>query len=175
MKKGFTLIEIVVVLTMMAIILASIVGALMSTFRANNKMSVTNKVTQNGNWALGEIRKNILNAKAVGMDCPMSGVGTSMAFVSTLDGDITVLKCTPPFGNQKGKISSESAREIINLTSIDEVNVSDCSNFVSCSPGTSPSVPGDVSFDFIISAGITSASNADYAQKEFNSKITIRN
>lgn len=176
MKKGFTLIEIVVVLTMMAIILAAIMGALVSTFRASNKVTVTNKVMENGNWALSEIRRNIINSKSIDMQCPLSpGIGSSLAFTNINDGEVTTIICTPPSSGQKGKIASVSARGSVDLTSANEVSVVDCSQFVSCNTSDSSSVPIDANFNFKVSSGNPDASILEYVEKEFSSKISLRN
>jgi prepilin-type N-terminal cleavage/methylation domain-containing protein len=176
-KNGFTLIEIIIVLTMFAIITAGIVGSLMSTFRAQTKVSLSNKVVQNGNWALSEIRKNVINAVSMNADCPTSpSIGTSMAFVSVNDGDMTTITCYPPdAAHPNGRIASESANNgVFDLIS-DEVTVKDCSRFVSCEPGSFNNVISNVNFNFVLSAGGSNPENPNYIEKSFSSKVSIRN
>jgi type II secretory pathway pseudopilin PulG len=163
-KKGFTLIEIIVVVTMLIVIIAGVIGAMTSVFRAQTAANLSNKVMKNGNLAMNEIKKDIINASSTGMSCP-EGIGTSsVTFNNIIDGDVTTLICTD------NKIASQSARETVDLISTNEVSVIDCSNFVKCV--YSSGIPTSVEFSFTLSSGTT---EPNYVEKNFNSTVSIRN
>lgn len=71
LNKGFTLLEILVVLTIMAIVTASTLLFLTNTFKGSNQATVTSEVKQNGQAVLDSLERQIRGGKdaaAVGTD-----------------------------------------------------------------------------------------------------------
>jgi type II secretory pathway pseudopilin PulG len=167
MKKGFTLIELLVVVTMIIMLMAAIVTAMTSTFRAQTKVNLSNKAMHNGSYALAEIKKNILNADAIGMTCPDA---TQVIFNNVIDGDQTTIICDSV--NKKiASISAKRPTDIIDLTSKSEVSVVNCNNFVVCETGSNGVVTG-LNINFTLSSGTT---QPNYIERSFNTKISVRN
>lgn len=162
MKKGFTLIEIMVVLAITGLIMASVMAILGGSFRVNNRNKWLGKIEENGGFALAEIRRNILDANRI-LPC---GVGSSVSFNNMDDGNLTTIVC------EDGKIASVSANTI-DLTASD-VTVSDCSTFVTCDTLSSSTV-SNVNFSFTLGAGISGGEPQDYVIKKFESKVSVRN
>lgn len=159
---GFTLIEVMVVLAITGVIMASVMAILSGSFRANNRSKWLGKIDENGNFVLGEIRRNILDANRI-LPC---GIGSSVSFNNMDDGNLTTIVC------DDGKIASVSA-DTIDLTTSD-VTVSDCSTFVTCDTLPSSTV-SNVNFSFTLGAGITGGEVQDYVTKKFESKVSVRN
>lgn len=63
-KKGFTLVELLVSVTVTVVALTIIVGILTSTLRGSNKTDVIDKVRENGNYAISQISRAIKFAKS---------------------------------------------------------------------------------------------------------------
>jgi prepilin-type N-terminal cleavage/methylation domain-containing protein len=76
--KGFTLIEILVSLTIIAIIGVVIVQTFLTTVRANTKAEVMREIKQNGDIAMSVITKRILAANTV-----ITPIGTSDSLTIT--------------------------------------------------------------------------------------------
>jgi prepilin-type N-terminal cleavage/methylation domain-containing protein len=163
-KSGFSLIEIIVVVSVMGFILTSITTVLVNSFKAKNKISLADKVEQNGSWILSEIRKNVVNISGdrIGYD-PLDKSFLTL----TKEGIETTIRCS------NDKIASESANPA--RLSSDDVVVSGCGNFITTT--TSPAM-GNVTtlnIGFSLSAGRVEGGPTDYVSKYFTSEIRIRN
>jgi len=61
MKKGFTLLELVVMVAVIAIIMTIIMAIMTNTFKANNRTMALQKINDNGSYALEQIRRYYLS------------------------------------------------------------------------------------------------------------------
>jgi len=61
MKRGFTLLELVVVVTVIAVIMVMIMTIMANTFKANNRTIAMGKVNENGSYALEQLRRYYLD------------------------------------------------------------------------------------------------------------------
>jgi prepilin-type N-terminal cleavage/methylation domain-containing protein len=119
--KGFTLLEIVVVIGIFAGIATIVVTILFISLRLSKKSTVLLNIRQNGNVALSQMIKSIRYAKT--LDSPTSCVPpaptsyTSITITSLLDEGVTQYKCPTAPGET---ISSNSAA-LIDTNSIDVV------------------------------------------------------
>jgi len=162
-KKGFSLIEIIVVVAVMGFILTSITTVLVNSFKAKNRINWADKVEQNGAWILSEIRKNVINVPGDGIDFDSD----NKSFITTIDG--TTIQCD----NDNGWIASESAYRA--TLSSDEVTVSGCENFITVTTSPSTNKVVNLKIGFSLSAGQVDGSPSDYVSKYFSSEIKIRN
>lgn len=158
-NKGFTLIEIVVVVTVVAVIMVSIIGVVVSTFKLQNQTKSNSKLVSGGNEILNEIKKNILNSDSSTIVC--SDDHSSVAFINDFDGDSSMISCTG------GKIASISARTV--YLNGEDITVTDCSNFVSCSTLPSLEVSG-VEFKF----GVGTSTSGVGSGQDFEMNVTLR-
>lgn len=168
-KRGFTLIELVIVVGVLGVIMAATSSVLINAFKANSRVKLTDKLSQDGNWALTELRKNIFGAKGTTITC----VGSSaVSFENAQNGVGTTIFCDA----ENNKIASQSAnREPQNIDLINggsEMPV-DCGSFASCN-GVPPAV-SSVTFSFSLSIGNSAAGSQNYVEKTFNSTVSVRN
>lgn len=159
-NKGFTLVEIMVVVTVLALIMVSIIGVVISIFKVQNQTKSSSKVVSGGNMILSELKKNILNSNRLSIIC--SEDKKSVTFANNFDGKITTISCSG------GKIASISAQTVY-LNSGD-TSIVDCSQFVSCYTQPSLEVSGVV-FRF----GVGSSTAGVGITQSFNMEVTIRN
>jgi prepilin-type N-terminal cleavage/methylation domain-containing protein len=181
MKKGFTLIEILIVVSVVVLIITSISGIMSGVFISQNKNKSSDKITQNGTWILNELKKNILNAdnrnsqNGGKFTCPVNTNGASIIITNVKDGEKTTIKCVGDAvnGYKIASISGKAVGTTVYLfQSVDGLALSDCSNFVSCS--TLPSLQlSNVKFNFILKAGVESLSTG--IGKSFAIDVTLRN
>ncbi len=128
LKAGFTLIEMVVVVTILGIVAVIASGFLLTSMVASSKAEITKEVRQNGAYALSVMEGLVINSRSVGCGVSSPGPGIS---VTDLDGNVTVLACDT--ANQR--IASNAA-----LLTANNVVVSNCSFQCSQETGKPPQV-----------------------------------
>lgn len=166
-ENGYTLIEILISVAVLAAILVVTVGAMLNSLTASRKIAMSSKVENNGNWVASELRKNLLRASNPTVICPV-GVGTSISFLSGLDGEMTSLVC-----EEGGKIASISGALRVNLTE-DGVMALGCENFVGCSLPPTVNYPV-IGFNFSLTVGVTNSGATEATTRSFSSKVVVRN
>lgn len=154
-KKGFSLIEVLVVLSVFALIAVIANQVLFPIFRGGGKTGAAIIVKQNGNYAVSVIQRELYSARQVS-SCTLNEVQYTSA-----DGQSVLLSCT-----HSGGISLGSSRS---LTST-EVEVESCR--ITCLP---PSPPyKEVIIDFNL--GKSGATRAEEkASFPFRARVTLRN
>ena len=161
MKKGFTLIEILVVLTIFGII--ALIGGqiLTATIKGKNKAEATAKVKSEGNYVISVMEREIHSAQNI-INC----TGNQIDYTDA-DGK----QKTFYWDAQGSTIKSGLLSSPQNLTST-YVSVI---TFTLCSPPTSPNT---VTIDFTLSKRTPSGSTLrkdEQAQVNFKTQILLRN
>lgn len=162
-NRGFTLIEMIVVLGISVILMTVVGGVMTSSFKANNSTQAAETVQNEAKTVMDLLKKNIFDA-GTGTDdyfCPV-GVGTSISF-NTKSGGKTYLACYE--GN---KIASSSANGNFRLTN-NEVSVRNCDKFVTCQKNSELKV---TRVDFNLDIGITGGTGSQFWT--FVSKVAVR-
>lgn len=180
MKRGFTLIEILLVVSAMAMLMASLSGILFGIFGSKSKNEAIDRIEQSGSFVLSEIKKNVINTNGDGENgvdfvCPMDVGGTSITFESIKDGEKTTIMCfeDPVDGYKIASISGKSVgTTTVLFQKNDDLVLNNCGNFVVCT--TLPSLQlSDVKFNFILNAGTFGLSSG--TSKSFSVDVTLRN
>ncbi|MFA5828215.1 MAG: type II secretion system protein [Candidatus Shapirobacteria bacterium] len=164
-RMGFSLIEIVVVVSVMGFILTSITTVLVNSFKAKNRINWADKVEQNGAWVLSEIRKNVINAP--GETIELDPADKSWVSLSSIG---TTIQCVESADSQIASVSANTVR-----LSGEEVEVSGCGNFISGTTSPSTGKVVDLSVGFYLSSGLSGGGPSDFVSKYFSSEIKIRN
>lgn len=169
MKKGFTLVELVVVVGVVGLVMSSVVAILINTTRAKTRLELTSKVESSGNLIVNEIKNNMYNAVGVGLTC-LTSTTDRISFVNATDGAVTTIRCYEGL-----RIASESAMGSFDLSSQD-VSVSGCTGFVSCDffDGTTDNA-SKVKFAFGVVAGSVVEGGERYVNRLFKVDVSTRN
>ena len=180
--RGYTLVELLAVTSIVVIISGLIVGILYSTLRGGNKTKVTNDVTQNGNFALSVISNTALLSEDVtkvgGLDvtdCTSSPSpsGTSIEFQDVY-GALVSFTCT---GAPDDTIASQSAEtvptDLIDISSV-KVDASTCSFSCVQSNGNPYSKPV-IKISFTVTQKSTTPLFESAASSTFSTSVTMRN
>ena len=170
-NKGFSLIEMMVVLGVSSLLVITVGSVMASMFKAKNQSDSATMVDQSGSYLLNEIRKNVMSAIGTGMDCPVPiGTGGSgLSFANIRDKNVITINCL-----EGDRVASASANGTNNLV-LGDVLVSGCDNFVSCDTSPQSSLRIEkVNFDFNLSAGST-ATGATGLVRKFKATYVIRN
>jgi prepilin-type N-terminal cleavage/methylation domain-containing protein len=162
-RQGFTLIEMMVVVSILAVIMVTVISTLLSSFKAKNRVDTADRLEQNGSFALNEIRNNILNSDGKNVTC---GVGSSITFVNRQDGQQISIECI-----EGGAIASVSAGLVTDLTV--GVSASNCSNFVNCDTLATGEMTA-ANIGFTLSVGAPGAGPENYVSRSFLTKVAVR-
>ena len=155
---GFTLIELVVVVASVGLIMTSVVGMILGTFKAQDRTKTNNKIIENSTWIVSQLRKNVLNSLSEDITC--SADNLSIQIINSGDKKTTTLSC-----NKSGnKIASNSA-----VLNNNEVNVTDCGSFAVCQLDSAGKVV-NVVFNF----GIGTTTGGVSSNQNFTTTITVR-
>lgn len=159
-KNGFTLVEIIVVIAILALIMVSIIGVVVSILKAQNRTKSNTKVVSGGNMILNELKKNLTNSNKSTIVC--SDDSSLITFTNNFDGKTTVISCG------SGKVASASAQTV--YLNGDDISITDCGQFVTCY--TQPSLEiSSVKFKF----GIGSSVSGVESNQNFEMEVTMRN
>lgn len=158
--NGFTLIEIMVVVVILALIMVSIIGVTLSILKVQNQTKSGSKIITGGEMILNELRKNILNSNPSSISCNEDN--NLVSFTNNFDGQTTEISCNG------GKIASTSAQTV--YLNGGDVSVIDCSSFVTCYTKSSLEVSG-VGFKFGIGTSVSGVGTS----QNFEMTVTVRN
>lgn len=61
MKRGFSLLEMMVVIAIMSVIMTVIMAIMANTFKANNRTKAMQKINENGGYAIEQIKRYYLS------------------------------------------------------------------------------------------------------------------
>lgn len=154
-QSGFSLIEMIVVMTILGLVAVIASGFLLTSMMAGNKSEITKEVRQNGDYAISVMETLILSSRSVG--CTANGTGVN---VTDLEGNTTTFLC------EGTKITSNSA----SLTG-SNVAVSNCQFTCEAEFGK----PTAVGIGFSVSQAGTNLRAAEKASMSFSSKVITKN
>jgi len=167
-QRGFTLIEILVVVGLLAII--AVIGSSMffTTLRSSGKGKTLTTVKQNGDYALSTIERLIRDSEEIiaNSDGDICESGMNKIKTKRLDGSEVEFECLDE-GETISYIASNSAR----LTS-DEVKLDNCSFDCSSQGEFYPQV---VSIDFTLSQAVETTRLEEQASVNFKTTVNTRN
>jgi len=159
--KGMSLLEILVVVSIFAVLGVITTRAVLLTLQGSKKSESLVRVRENLNFALGTVERQIRNADSV-TECP--NPDANLITYADARGDASTFSCVN-IGSDDGYIASASAR----LTS-DTVNVTTCS-FV-CAVGSSLNPP---SVTITMEATDKSATGIQGSSVSTTTQIYLRN
>lgn len=170
-KKGFTLVELVVVIAALGVIMTTVTVILVNSFRAKNRVESLTELDQNGDVLINSLKANVFNSTGVGMTCQTdpAGLGTTLTLTNTNNGEVTNLVCY-----QNNRIASESAKGNVLLTI--PFYLPDCTNFARCETMPDSGQISRVNFNVILTRGTSGTDVTETAvSKSFSSTVTVRN
>ncbi len=173
LNYGFTLVELLVAITLVGIIGVLVTQAFIIGLNAQAKSEVMKEVKQNGDYAISVIEQMVRNARDItGQSCNET---SSLGFtIENQDGYATTFACS----SENSNISSISATlegEIISAVSLttNKVTVTNCSFRIVCP--TPPVSPKYVFVNFTISQLGESVPVRSRASQEYQTTISLRN
>lgn len=119
--NGFTLIEILVVISLTVLLMMTAATVFMSFLVSNSKLTALNLVKSEGDYALNQLEFFIRNS--IGLETTpeivdVCAAGMEAIAVRSIDGEVTVFSLEPdPDDDNKIKVASSSAEGVVFLTS----------------------------------------------------------
>ncbi len=167
-SNGFTLIEILVVVGLLAIIATIGSNMFFTTLRSSNKSKSLTMVKQNGDYALAVMERLIRDSEKVITNSDGSLCTTGMNKVKTkrLDGSEVEFSCDGE-GTVDGLIASNSARLTGSNVKLDSCSF-DCSS-------EGEFYPQVVTINFTLSQAMVTTRLEEQASVNFETTVTTRN
>lgn len=180
-RTGYTLIEFVVVLGLLALVVGSALLFLTSILRGTNQANISAEVKQNGQAALDSLERQIRGGKsAVGLAPIPAGASNGVAITNS-DGSPLYIACFTPTSSNNGWIGvsilapSDTVNNYKTLTNTDPVsgiNVSSCS--LSAASGSTLSADV-VTIKFTADKAIKAPQRSDFnASAVFQTTVSLR-
>ncbi|MBI5448716.1 prepilin-type N-terminal cleavage/methylation domain-containing protein [Candidatus Gottesmanbacteria bacterium] len=174
-KQGFTLLEIMVSIGIVAVVGVLISQVFFTTTRSNAKSEVLKNVKQNGDFSLERIYQLVRNATEVTSTCAEGGTSSSSITLTNPDGESTSLGCL--LDGTVTRIASVSASTTEYLTdSALTLGGADCNasslTFVCTMPAGQPAT---VAIIFSLAQKGTPPDQFDRASASFQTTAAIRN
>lgn len=114
-QQGFTLIEMVVSIAIIAVVGVALTQVFIATIRTNTKTELLKDVKQNGELALETMTRLIQNAKEITSACSIDGTSSTSLTVVGKDSGETTLECS--LDGTTTRVASVSAQGTAYLTS----------------------------------------------------------
>ena len=190
--RGYTLVELLAVTSIVVIVSGLIIGILYSTLRGGNKSKVTNDVAQNGNFALSIISNtallasNVISVNQTSIsDCTNSSEnianfpsnpdgypsGTSIEF-ERVDGSLVAFSCDASSQSIASSSATANQNYLIDNNSV-KVDPASCS-FTCVQPDSNPYAQPIISVSFTVSQR-SGAVFENVASSTFDTSVTMRN
>lgn len=172
---GFTLIELIISIAIIAILGGVISQVFFQTTRSNAKSEILKEVKQNGDYALNVMQRMIRNSTEITSSCSDAGVSGTSLTITNPDLGTTTFQCLSSGSIQR--IASVSGGRIDYLT---DSNVT--LGGITCNTSTFETVctsvrgiPNNVNISFTLSQIGTSAVITNPVSENFNAFVTLRN
>lgn len=177
-NTGFTLLEILISLSIAGIMGILLAQVFFTTARTNGKAEVLKDVKQNGEFALGIMERMVRNALEVNSSCLSGGATLQSIEIHNPDGGTTTFGCI--VDNSVTRIASISADGQTQFLTSRNVTIggnscSDADNSLSfvCSPVVD--APSNVTVSFILTEAKNSTSETESARASFKTTVAPRN
>ncbi len=172
-ERGFSLIELLVVVSLLAILAVLFSSSFVAIMAGSNKAQVTSEVKQNGEYALTTINQLIRRAKYT----PMCAADGKSVDITAFDDSVVTISCDytdAANGNIKRIARGNNLGAYVYLTDT-LVKVVDGSCKISCS--TAPASPPGVSIEFILiqNSGSTNLRPWEQTSQKFSTTTYQRN
>ncbi len=173
--QGFTLIEIIITTSIIAILGVVITQVLSTTTRTNTKVGIMSDVKQNGDFALIMMERLIRSARQVTSSCSEAGDTLDSVILENTDGNTTTLTCA--YDGSVTRVASVSAIGTSYLTGTNvTLGGSSCSG--STLLFTCKGIQGvtqAISIGFTLTQGNASQFISEQSMTPFQSTVMVRN
>lgn len=179
-RQGFTLLEILVSMSIASIVGILVTQVFFTTTRSNTKTELLKDVKQNGEFALGQIERMIHNAKSVESVCPVSGTTLTSVVITNPNNDTTTIGCIFDAAENVTRIASTSGSgktEYLtgsNIT-IGGTSCADADNSLSFFCSANQDEPPSIRIQFYLQKAGMQLDQTEKSTASFQTTVTARN
>jgi prepilin-type N-terminal cleavage/methylation domain-containing protein len=179
-QKGFTLLEILISIGVLAIVAPLMAQVLFTTTHVNKKTELVADIKQNGNFALDVIGRMVRSAVSIETSCAMGETSAPSALIRNSDNNVTTLTCLSD-GNA-ARIASVSGTGVAAYLSAGNVTLSvsggatcsDSSLTFSCPPAGG-GIQSELTVSFTLGSPGVTGSAFESGKSSFQSTMSVRN
>jgi len=165
--KGFSIIEVIVMIGILGLIGVIATGVFFTTLRSSTRSRVSENLKQKGDFTLNVIEKMVRGASFLpDLTADCDGDDKSSLSVVSHDGFTTTFDCS---ADRIASVSAEQGTVVL----LEDVSRIDCDHFISCLVG-SGGVP-EVVIDFTLYQGGDSELPYEKSSINFHTQVTPRN
>ncbi len=175
--EGFTLLEVLVSVTIIAGLSIVIAQSFFSTTRSSTKTEILKEVKQNGDVALGIIGNRIRASHQITSTCAASGTTSTSLSVKNPDGATTTFGCALDSGVTRIASSSGGTTDYLTSQTV-TLGGAYCTDAAMSLSFTCTKIPGGgntVKITFTLSQKGTPVALFERAQSSFQTTIDLRN
>ena len=174
-QRGFTLIETLVVVGIMAIVAVVSSNMFFTVFKSSGKTKVLTKVKENGDYALSVMERLIRDSQEVvtNTDNKICESGMNYLKFKRADGSTIEFGCLDE-GEDNGRIASNSARLTSSEVKVDSCSF-DCSCYPDCTSEGTKFYPKTITIKFILSQIGATVRPEEEAIINFQTTVSTRN
>lgn len=174
--KGFTLLELLISVSAIALISVVLGQTFSTTLRTNTKTEILKEVKQNGDLVQETMVRMIQNAQSLSSGCDTTGVTSQSITIVNTDGNSTTLVCMDDTSIMR--IASVSGSGIVEYLTSDSVTLGGATCGASsllfvCKGGVG--IPSSVTISFILSQPGTPVDQFETSSAIFQTSVTTRN
>ena len=163
MRKGFSVIEILIVIALFSVLSVLVAQSITQSFRGTRKVDAAGDVRDNLNLASDIVERHIRNAKSITSTCDSASHG-SIAYTDQL-GNNGSFSCLNMTGSDP-QLASGSAN--LRITSVD-VSITSCSFRCTTTSTVTPPI-----IDFVIAGRARGVANTDESFTTVSRRIVLR-
>lgn len=171
-RQGFTLMEILVSVGIIAIVGTVIAQSFFSMVRTNIKSELLNNIKQNGDFAVDVMSRMMRSAASVTTTCTSTGTTTQSLAIQNADGFTTTFNCV--LDGNVARIASTSGSKTEYLTNRNVSLGADCTNTLTFVCTALPNQKTQVQVLFTLGQVGTPADQFEKASTSFQTTVVTR-
>lgn len=172
-RRGFTLLEIVVSVGVLAIVGVFLTQVFITALKTNSRGEVTREVKQNGDYAVNIMTRMIQNARDIASTCTEAGSADSSVTITNPDLGSTTFECKSDSGVLR--ISSTSAAPAYLTSSTITLVGADCTSAITFTCTQFPDGRKSVNFSFSLATKGYNPDKSSQAVEKFSTTADLRN
>lgn len=180
-KTGFTLLELLIAISIVATVSLLIAQTFFTTTHINTKTELLKDVKQNGDFAMDIMTRMVRSSLAVTSTCETTGTALTSLTIKNSDGDSTTFGCLYDDTNKVTRIASTSAltgttQYLTNANvTLGGVSCEDATNTLRFTCTASANEPDKIVISFLVAQKGTAPSQFEQASIPFQTIVSSRN
>jgi len=175
LKKGFSLIEMIIVLAIFSVVSIAVVSVLLASLRTARKADVTRRLKDSGNAAMNTMTTIIRSASSITACADVASLDKYVDYIDAND-ELAYFACKTEGSPLNTYIASGSGTYASPVTTTrltsERVNLNPCN--ITCTPPVAPDTElRAVEINFVVYP-VTSGNTSEVSSTPFRNRVTLR-